>query len=80
MREIIESSKTIVQLVEEMALSNTEIQQGIKQISSSMNGLTGISQENASSSEELAGTADNLNSLVMSLNDIMGRFVIVKTA
>ncbi|MBP7734656.1 MAG: methyl-accepting chemotaxis protein [Spirochaetes bacterium] len=71
MRGIIDSSKTIVQLVEEMALSNTEIEQGVRQISSSMNGLGEISQKNASSSEEMAGTADSLANLVKNLNDIM---------
>jgi methyl-accepting chemotaxis protein len=61
-------------------MSNTEIEQGVRMISSSMSDLTQVSQENASSSEELASTADNLNNLVRKLHELMGKFTIQKAA
>jgi methyl-accepting chemotaxis protein len=77
-QKIIESSKTVLALVEEMALSNSEIEDGVRMISSTMNSLTQISQQNASSSEEMASTADNLSGLVKSLNEIVGQFSVAQ--
>ncbi|MBN2042106.1 MAG: HAMP domain-containing protein [Spirochaetes bacterium] len=76
--KIIDNSKTVLNLVEDIALSNSEIENGVRMISSSMNSLTEISQENASSSEEMAGTAENLNILSMELQEIMKKFKIIE--
>jgi methyl-accepting chemotaxis protein len=80
MQKIIESIQTVVALVEQMAVSNTEIEQGARMISSSMNDLTQVSQENAASSEEMASTADNLNDLVKKLQETVSQFTIEKVA
>jgi methyl-accepting chemotaxis protein len=80
MQKIIDSIRTVTVLVEQMAVSNTEIEQGVRMISSSMNDLTQISQENAASSEEMATTADNLNDLVKKLQEVVGQFTIEKVA
>ncbi|MBN1496841.1 MAG: methyl-accepting chemotaxis protein [Spirochaetes bacterium] len=78
--KITESIQTVVDLVEQMATANTEIEQGARMIASSMNDLVQISQQNASSSEEMASTADSLNELVKKLKDIVGQFNIAQVA
>jgi methyl-accepting chemotaxis protein len=80
MQKIIESIQTVTALVDQMAVSNTEIEQGVRMITSSMNDLTQVSQENAASSEEMANMSDNLNGLVGQLQELMGQFTIEKAA
>jgi len=80
MQKINESIRTVVGLVEQIAMSNSEIEQGVRMISSSMNDLTQVSQENAASSEEMANMSDNLNGLVGQLQELMGQFTIEKAA
>ena len=80
MQKIIDSIRTVVGLVEQIALSNTEIEQGVRMISSSMSDLTQVSQENASSSEEMANMADSLNDIVKKLQETMSKFTIEKAA
>jgi methyl-accepting chemotaxis protein len=80
MQKIIESIRTVLALVEQMAVSNSEIEQGVRMITTGMNDLAQISQENAASSEEMANTADNLNELVKKLQEIVRQFIIEKAA
>ena len=80
MQKIIESIQTVTALVEQMAVTNTEIEQGVRMISSSMNDLTQVSQENAASSEEMANMADSLNDMVKKLQETMARVTIEKVA
>jgi len=45
-----------------------------------MSDLTQVSQENASSSEEMANMADSLNDIVKKLQETMSKFTIEKAA
>jgi methyl-accepting chemotaxis protein len=61
-------------LVEEITASSEEQAQGIGQISLAVNQLDRAAQQNASGSEELAATAEELNGQAMQLQQVMEFF------
>ncbi|MBU0719954.1 hypothetical protein KJ877_01285 [bacterium] len=66
-------------LVKDIATAANEQNIGLEQISIAMNELDKVTQSNASSSQELAGAAEELDSQAASLNKLMHFFSIDKT-
>ncbi|MEA3523510.1 MAG: methyl-accepting chemotaxis protein [Campylobacterota bacterium] len=65
-------------LVKDIATAANEQNIGLEQITIAMNELDKVTQSNASSSQELAGAAEELDSQAASLNDLMKFFSIDK--
>jgi methyl-accepting chemotaxis protein len=61
-------------LVQEIAAASTEQSSGVGQINTAMTQLNQITQQNASSSEELAATAEEMSSQAAQLQEVMGFF------
>jgi len=66
-------------LVKDIATAASEQNTGLEQITIAMNELDKVTQSNASSSQELAGAAEELDSQAASLNELMRFFNIDKT-
>ncbi|MFG1926589.1 methyl-accepting chemotaxis protein [Cryptosporangium sp. NPDC048952] len=61
-------------LVQEIAAASSEQTSGIRQIDTAMNQISKITQTNASSSEELAATAQQMSAQTAQLQEVMGFF------
>ena len=61
-----------------MDASSDEQATGVSEISGAMNQLDTVTQNNAALSEELASTAEEMNSQAMALEDMMSYFTIEK--
>jgi methyl-accepting chemotaxis protein len=62
------------ELVQEIAAASSEQSSGVGQINTAMTQLNQITQQNASSSEELAATAEEMSSQAAQLQEVMGFF------
>ncbi|MDR7308654.1 methyl-accepting chemotaxis protein [Rhodoferax saidenbachensis] len=62
------------ELVQEIAAASSEQSSGVGQINTAMNQLNQITQQNASSSEELAATAEEMSGQAAQLQEVMGFF------
>ncbi|SHN45374.1 methyl-accepting chemotaxis protein [Cryptosporangium aurantiacum] len=61
-------------LVQEIAAASSEQSSGVRQIDTAMNQISKITQQNASSSEELAATAEEMSAQTAQLQEVMGFF------
>jgi len=80
-REIVPATKKTSDLVQEIAAASGEQSSSVGQINATMAQLSRITQQNASSSEELAATAEEMSSQVTGLQQLVAFFRIatVKT-
>ncbi|CAK0765084.1 methyl-accepting chemotaxis protein [Gammaproteobacteria bacterium] len=72
--EIVPAIAKTSDLVQEIASASKEQSSGVNQINTAMSQLSQITQNNASSAEELAATAEELGSQVTQLQDLVGFF------
>jgi len=72
--EIVPSIQKTADLVQEITASSEEQASGINEINGAMTQLDTVTQNNAALSEELASTAEEMNSQALSLEDMMEFF------
>jgi len=72
--EIVPSIQKTADLVQEITASSEEQASGINEINGAMTQLDTVTQNNASLSEELASTAEELNAQALTLEEMMGFF------
>jgi methyl-accepting chemotaxis protein len=72
--EIVPSISKTSDLVQEIAAASSEQSTGVGQINTAMNQLNQITQQNASASEELAATAEEMSGQAMQLQEAMAFF------
>lgn len=72
--EIVPSIKKTSDLVQEIAAASDEQSVGVAQINTAMNQLNQITQQNASASEELAATAEEMSGQAIQMQELMGFF------
>jgi len=68
------------ELVQEIAAASSEQSSGVGQINTAMTQLNQITQQNASSSEELAATAEEMSGQAAQLQQVMGFFKVGASA
>ncbi len=74
LEDIVPAITTTSDLVQEIAAASKEQSSGVGQINTAMSQLSQLTQTNASSSEELAATAEELGAQVVQLQDLVGFF------
>jgi methyl-accepting chemotaxis protein len=74
--EIVPATKKTADLVQEITAASEEQTTGVGQVNIAMEQLNQITQQNASASEELAATAEEMNGQANSLQDLMSFFTI----
>jgi methyl-accepting chemotaxis protein len=67
-------------LVQEIAAASSEQSTGVSQVNTSMGQLNQITQQNASASEELAATAEEMSGQAMQLQELMAFFKVDASA
>jgi len=73
---IVPSIKKTSDLVQEIAAASEEQSSGVGQINSAMDQLNRITQQNASSSEELAATSEEMSGQAMQLQELIAFFTV----
>jgi len=73
---IVPSIKKTSDLVQEIATSSEEQSSGVGQISTAMDQLNRITQHNASSSEQLAATSEEMSAQAVQLQELMAFFTV----
>jgi methyl-accepting chemotaxis protein len=74
LNEMVPSISKTSDLVQEITAASEEQSTGVAQINTAMNQLNQVTQQNASSSEELAATAEEMNGQAAQLQELMGFF------
>ncbi|MFK5894759.1 MAG: methyl-accepting chemotaxis protein [Pseudomonadota bacterium] len=74
--EIVPSIQKTADLVQEITASSEEQASGINEINGAMTQLDTVTQNNAALSEELASTAEEMNSQALTMEDLMAFFTI----
>ncbi len=77
--EIVPATKKTADLVQEITLASEEQTVGVNQVNTAMSQLSQITQQNASASEELAATAEEMSSQAGNLQELMSFFDIGST-
>jgi len=72
--EIVPSIQKTADLVQEITASSEEQVTGINEINGAMTQLDTVTQNNAALSEELASTAEEMNSQALAMEDMMTFF------
>ena len=72
--EMLPNCEKTAELVQEITISSANQATGAQQINATVNKLDGITQQNAASSEELAATAEEMNSRVGGLKEAISFF------
>ncbi len=72
--EIVPATKKTADLVQEITAASEEQTVGVNQVNTAMSQLSQITQQNASSSEELAATAEEMSSQAGNLQQLMSFF------
>jgi methyl-accepting chemotaxis protein len=72
--EIVPATKNTADLVQEITVASEEQTTGVAQINTAMNQINQITQQNASASEELAATAQEMSGQAAQLQRVMGFF------
>jgi methyl-accepting chemotaxis protein len=78
--EIVPATKKTADLVQEITAASQEQSTGVEQVNMAMSQLSQITQQNASSSEELAATAEEMSGQANNLQQLMSFFTISGTA
>ena len=76
--EIVPSIKKTSDLVQEISAASEEQSSGAGQINNAMDQLNKITQQGASSSEELAATAEEMSGQALKLQELMGYFTVAE--
>ena len=74
--EIVPATKKTADLVQEITAASEEQSIGVGQVNAAMLQLNQITQQNASASEELAATAEEMSGQAANLQEIMGFFTV----
>jgi methyl-accepting chemotaxis protein len=74
-QKITETSNKIAMIVAEITTAAQEQAQGVSQVNSAISSMDVVTQSNASSSEELAASSEQLNSQAYSMDDLVGDLV-----
>jgi len=74
--EIVPTTKKTADLVQEITASSLEQTTGVAQVNTAMGQLNQITQQNASASEELAATAEQMSGQAANLQELMSFFAI----
>jgi methyl-accepting chemotaxis protein len=74
--EIVPATKKTADLVQEITAASQEQTVGVEQVNIAMAQLNQITQQNATSSEELAATAEEMSGQASNLQELMGFFTI----
>ncbi|HEX8964014.1 MAG TPA: methyl-accepting chemotaxis protein [Rhodocyclaceae bacterium] len=77
--EIVPATKKTADLVQEITAASQEQMVGVEQVNSAMGQLNTITQQNASASEELAATAEEMSGQAANLQQLMAFFTIGET-
>ncbi len=72
--EIVPATKKTADLVQEITSASLEQTAGVEQVNVAMSQLSQITQQNASASEELAATAEEMSGQAANLQQLMGFF------
>ncbi len=72
--EIVNSVKRVTDIVGEIAASSREQSTGIEQVNTAVTQMDGVTQANASQTEEMSSTAESLSEQAQSLMDVVRRF------
>ena len=72
--EIVTSVKRVTDIVGEIAASSREQSTGIEQVNTAVTQMDGVTQANASQTEEMSSTAESLSDQAQQLMDIVRRF------
>ncbi|MBX9936416.1 MAG: MCP four helix bundle domain-containing protein [Burkholderiaceae bacterium] len=72
--EIVPATQKTADVVQEITAASQEQTVGVNQINAAMSQLSQITQQNASASEELAATAEEMSSQAVSMQEIMSFF------
>ena len=78
--EIVPATKKTADLVQEITAASEEQSVGMGQVNAAMVQLNQITQQNASASEELAATAEEMSGQAANLQEIMGFFSLAGSA
>ena len=73
--KIEEGASKIAVIVKEITTAAEEQARGVSQVNQSIGNMDSVTQANASSSEELAASSEELSSQAMSMNDLVGDLV-----
>lgn len=76
---MVPSIKKTSDLVQEISAASEEQSSGVGQINTAMNQLNQITQQNASASEELAATAEEMSGQALQLQELMSYFKVSNT-
>ena len=74
LEEIVGSVKRVTDIVAEIAAASKEQLTGIEQVNKAVAQMDRVTQNNASQTEEMAGTAESLLSHSQELRDLVGKF------
>jgi methyl-accepting chemotaxis protein len=74
--EIVPATRKTADLVQEITAASQEQTVGVDQINTAMSQLSQITQQNASASEELAATAEEMSGQATNLQDLMAFFTV----
>ena len=74
LQEIVNSVKRVTDIVTEIAAASREQSTGIDQVNQAVTQMDGVTQRNASQTEEMSATAQTLTDQAGQLRDLVGRF------
>ena len=74
--EIVPATRKTADLVQEITAASQEQTVGVDQVNTAISQLSQITQQNASASEELAATAEEMNGQAGALQELMGFFTL----
>jgi methyl-accepting chemotaxis protein len=74
--EIVPATRKTADLVQEITAASQEQTVGVDQVNTAMSQLSQITQQNASASEELAATAEEMSGQAVNLQDLMAFFTL----
>ncbi|HEX8989549.1 MAG TPA: methyl-accepting chemotaxis protein [Rhodocyclaceae bacterium] len=77
--EIVPATRKTADLVQEITAASQEQSAGVEQVNTAMGQLNQITQQNASSSEELAATAEEMSGQAANLQGLMSFFTVSRT-
>jgi len=78
--EIVPATRKTADLVQEITAASQEQTVGVEQVNTAIGQLSQITQQNASASEELAATAEEMSGQANTLQELMGFFTIAGQA
>ncbi|MCL1945826.1 MAG: methyl-accepting chemotaxis protein [Chitinivibrionia bacterium] len=73
--KITETSSKIAMIVAEISSASEEQVRGVSQVNGAISGIDAVTQSNASQSEELAASSEELTSQAHSMNELVGELV-----